>query len=466
VKWLFLVLTVRRGVCIDRTLNPRLPSAPGGQPLRRRFLILVLLLCCTTPLWAYIDPGTGSMLFSALSGIVVAVYFFFKNLILKLKSLPRLLAGRKDRISAAAGRPFVIYSEGRQYWNVFLPIIEELDRRGLETIYYTSDPEDPGLQWKSPIVATALLGKGHAAFFTLNALEAQVCLMTTPGLEVYHWKRSPKAGRYVHILHAPNDATLYRLFGLDYYDAVLLNGDFQVSGIRELEAKRGLPAKNLITVGSTYLDVLKGKADAMIASLPPRDGLTVLVSPSWGPSGLLSKYGMDLLGPLAQAGMQIILRPHPQSWLSEALVLEGLQAGLAPYPNVEWDRDRENLRSMARADLMISDFSGIIFDFSFLFSRPVLYTESDFDRRPYDASDIDGPLWTFEVLKTLGHMLAPEDLAKIGEVVKSVVARGETRQSIEAAKAQAWAFPGEAGRRAVDALEAIQTQQRSGHETP
>jgi hypothetical protein len=421
----------------------------------RPFLFLVLLLCTTLPAWGYIDPGTGSMLFSALSGIVVAVYFFFKNLIVRLKSLPALLVGRKDRIDAAQGRPLVIYSEGRQYWNVFAPVLYELDRRGSIAMYYTSDPDDPGLKFESKTVATALLGKGHAAFFTLNALEAEICLTTTPGLDVYHWKRSPRVGTYVHILHAPNDATLYRLFGLDYYDVVLVNGEFQNPGIRELEAKRRLKPKQLVTVGSTYLDVLKDKAAEKKASLTPVDGLTVLVSPSWGDSGLLKKHGMALLGPLARSGLRVILRPHPQSAISEAPVLAALRVELASFANVEWDTERENLNSLARADVMISDFSGIIFDYVFLFSRPVLYTQSEFDLRPYDAADLDGPVWTFRTLPQIGRELHPGDFPRIGEVVAHVASDPGTQRAIETAKSEAWPYQGEAGRRVVDALEAL-----------
>ena len=66
-------------------------------------MLLVFLVVCVHPAWCYIDPGTGSMLFSALSGTVVAVYFFFKSLWLKVKSLPHLLTGRKERMAMAVG---------------------------------------------------------------------------------------------------------------------------------------------------------------------------------------------------------------------------------------------------------------------------------------------------------------------------------------------------------------------------
>ena len=47
------------------------------------------------------------------------------------------------------------------------------------------------------------------------------------------------------------------------------------------------------------------------------DKKIVLVSPSWGDNGLLKKYGLKLLKPLAESDYHIILRPHPQSSISE-----------------------------------------------------------------------------------------------------------------------------------------------------
>jgi hypothetical protein len=36
-------------------------------------------------------------------------------------------------------------------------------------------------------------------------MNADICLSTTPGLDVYQWKRSANVKRYVHILHAAGD---------------------------------------------------------------------------------------------------------------------------------------------------------------------------------------------------------------------------------------------------------------------
>ena len=48
--------------------------------------LLFLMLFITTPAMAYIDPGTGSIILSAIIGIVVATFLYIKNYFLKIKN--------------------------------------------------------------------------------------------------------------------------------------------------------------------------------------------------------------------------------------------------------------------------------------------------------------------------------------------------------------------------------------------
>ncbi len=395
---------------------------------------------------AYVDPGTGSMLFTIVTGLAVAVYFAAKSAWIRFKTV---FAGRRASRTVSARRErVVIYSEGKRYWNVFLPVVEELERRGIEAAFFTSEQDDPVFARTSSLIRPQYIGAGNMAYARLNMLEADFCLTTTPGLDVYQWKRSRGVRHYAHILHSVDDATSYRLFGLDYFDSVLLSGEYQAEGIRELERKRRLKAKELPVVGSTYLDVYARKVE----TLPPGndDAVTVLVSPSWGPSGILSKYGEDLLLPLAESGLRVVVRPHPQSLLSESKMLEALRSALSRFPSIEWDFERENLTALSRADLMISDFSGIIFDYTFLFGRPVLYTNEEFDHRPYDSSDLDSEPWKFQVLPRLGGELTRADFPRIREIVAAVLADRTVRSGIDEARDHAWQHRGRSGARTVD----------------
>ncbi|AEF84626.1 CDP-Glycerol:Poly(glycerophosphate) glycerophosphotransferase family [Treponema primitia ZAS-2] len=392
----------------------------------------------------YIDPGTGSMLFSILIGAAATLYFLLRAVIIKVKVF---FSGGRAAVSNTL-YPYVIYSEGKQYWNVFKPVVEEFETRQQELLYLTSSEDDPVFENTYHFIKSEFIGEGNKAYARLNIISANFVLMTTPSLNVYQLKRSKSVNHYSHVLHMPSDATTYRLFGLDYFDSVLLTGDYQAKDIRILEKQRSLPEKQLITVGCTYLDVYAEK----IKQLPIEDThpFTVLVSPSWGASGLLKHYGERLLDPLAESGWRIIVRPHPQSKKSEADMLETLAKRYSTNPNVQWDYERENIYSLSRADIMISDFSGIIFDFMFLCDKPVIYVSQDMDLRPYDADDVPDELWQFRILREIGIELKEEQFKTMAEVIKNASKSTLLQNARLDAKNTAWQYRGEAGKRIAD----------------
>lgn len=395
----------------------------------------------------YIDPGTGSMLFSILIGAAATLFFVAKAAWIKLKIL---LSGKKDGsgVVDASYKTYVIYNEGNQYWNVFKPVADEFEKRKIPLMYYTSSKTDPIFDQKYEFVTSEYIGEGNTAFAKLNMLSAGFVLMTTPGLQVYQLKRSKNVKHYSHVLHMPNDATTYRLFGLDYFDSVLLTGDYQKDDIRTLEKNRGINSKDLVTVGCSYLDVLSEK----INSIPAEENhvFTVLVSPSWGEVGVLKRFGERLLDPLAATGWKIIVRPHPQSKKSEADMLKRLEERYKDYANVEWDYNRDNIYSMKKADIMISDFSGIVFDYTFLCNKPVMYVNTDMDLRPYDAYDLNKQLWQFSVLEKMGIKLEEKDFANIKEVIQNASDSPELAKQRKIAKETAWMNIGKAGEKIAD----------------
>ena len=403
----------------------------------------------------YIDPGTGSMLFSVLISLFALGYFAFRGVLIKLRLL---FAGKKgvkgNRI------PYVIYNEGRQYWNTFKPVVEEFEKRGIPLVYYTSAQDDPVFDQSWQHVKPEYIGEGNKAYARLNLMEADVCLMTTPGLDVFQLKRSKGGKHYCHVVHMINDATTYKRYGLDYFDSILLAGDWQGADIRYLEQLRGLPPKRLVTVGSPYLDVQQSRLAAMgsVGEHP----FTVLVSPSWGGSGLLTLYGEKLLDPLAATGWNIIVRPHPQSKTVERELLARLQAEYKNNNKIIWDFDPDNIVSISKADIMISDFSSITLDFAFLRDKPFLAAVGDFDARPYDAGKVPHPLWQFQVLPKIGRELKEADFPRIGEIIKNIADDPVAKENRAKAKAQAWQYQGQAGSLIADYLVQVQQEVAEG----
>ena len=386
----------------------------------------------------YIDPGTGSMLFSILVGAAATLFFLGKAALIKIKML---FSAKKNGVSTNMDtnyKKYVIYNEDNRYWNLFKPICDEFEKNQIELNYLTSSETDPCFKQEYKFVKPEFIGEGNMAFLKLNMLSAGVVLMTTPGLQVYQLKRSKNVKHYSHILHAPSDATMYRLFGIDYFDSILLSGEYQKNDLRELEKQRSLPEKELVVVGCPYLDTLKKKMEAIPAE--PDHPFTVLVSPSWGASALLSKYGEKLLDPLEKTGWRIIIRPHPQSKKSEKEMLDKLTEKYKNSSNIEWDYNSDNIYSMKKSDIMISDFSGIIYDYTFLCDKPVMYVNADLDLRPYDAYDLDGGknIWQFTTLKKIGIELKQEQFDNIKDVIQKASDSAELATLRHEAKAQAW----------------------------
>src|SRR5574344_2050887 len=118
------------------------------------------------PLPLYIDPGTGSMLFSVFIGAVATLYFLIRAAILKVQLL---IHGKKAREAEQAGRKkYVIYCEGKQYWNCFKPVLDAFENRKTEITYFTSAQDDPVFDEKYNFVKSEYIGEGNSAFARLN----------------------------------------------------------------------------------------------------------------------------------------------------------------------------------------------------------------------------------------------------------------------------------------------------------
>ena len=58
---------------------------------------------------------------------------------------------------------------------------------------------------------------------------------------------------------------------------------------------------------------------------------------------------------------------------------------------------------------MITDFSGIIWDYTFLCDKPVMYANADIDLMPYDAYNMDHEIWQFETVRKIGIKIEETD---------------------------------------------------------
>jgi len=394
----------------------------------------------------YIDPGTGSMLFSIIMGAAATLYFLGWAAFLKLKTFA--FGGKALR---SVKNKFVIYGEDKRYFSLFEPILNEFERRKIPVLYLTSSEDDPFFGKKYEFVRVEFAGKGNRVYSRLNFLSADVVLSTTPSLDVFQWKRSKSVRHYSHIEHAPGGITMYRgLFMLDYYDSILLSSGIEEDDLRELERLRKLPSKEIVAVGCPYLDTYAEKLKNI--RIEKSDKACIIISPTWGSDGLLALYGEKILDSLAKCDYKIIIRPHPQSKIVEKELLDKLAEKYKSAANLEWDYNPDNIYSLARADIMISDFSWIIFDYALLFGKPVLYTGENMDLRDTDAYWLKAKPICLRSFSMVARKLAAEDMPQMGEIVEETLSDKGLSAEREKAVEKFWTNRGEAGARTVDFL--------------
>lgn len=412
----------------------------------------------------YIDPGTGSMLFSVFIAVAAALSFLLRAVFLKAKFL---FSGGKARTNADNTIPFVIFSDHKRYWNIFEPVCDEFEKRQIPLVFYTASPDDPALSKKYEFVKTEFIGEGNKAFAKLNFLHADVLLSTTPGLDVYQWKRSKYVKWYVHVPHTVDDLSGYRMFGLDFYDAVLATGENQKNFVKKIEAMRqNIRRKEIVTVGYTYLDSMMNKKEKIVSEKND-ERINVLVAPTWGDSGMLTRFGKTFLVKVAETGFDITIRPHPQSTVSEKDLLDRLQNELSGYKNVSWNYDTDNFTALAKSDILITDFSGITFDYAFIFDRPVIYADTNFDSSPYDAAWLTAngdTRWTIKILPKVGIKLEEENFADIKNIIEHALKSETLREGRNIARDESWQCRGESAKKITDYAVAKQKELTAGIE--
>ena len=128
----------------------------------------------------YIDPGTGSMLFSLVIGLVATLTFGLRALFVKI----RFGFNKKDISEEKDVIPYVIFSDHKRYWNIFRPIVQEFEKRGVDVVYYTLSSDDPALSCGMKHIKAEYLGEGNKPFAKLNFLNADTLGLSIEGLDV------------------------------------------------------------------------------------------------------------------------------------------------------------------------------------------------------------------------------------------------------------------------------------------
>ncbi len=374
----------------------------------------------STPLYnlAYIDPGTGSMLIYAIIGLVSSMLYAVRGAYYRLAAV--IFGTVAAKFETIPGAEIVFYSEGGHYWRVFAPVIKALNERAVPCVYISSDENDPGLDCELEHVFTKCIGGHYRLAAYLNNISAKIVAMTTPQLDIFHLRRSKNVDHYAHIMHTSGEILTFQRFAFDYFDSVLCSGPHQVDSIRKLEEARGTPRKLLLQTGLTYFDSMLGDK-----TTPPakKDGeITVLVAPSWGVNASITRFGIDFFRALLNnPEFKVIFRPHPQTLVSQIELFNEIKSELREYRDVTIDTAPSPAAVLAESDIVITDFSAIVFDCVFLLKKPVVTVDCELNFDGFEGEYIPDYIDELFIQNQVGHPLNETDFDELPAILRKLV---------------------------------------------
>ena len=319
-------------------------------------------------------------------------------------------------------RSIVFYAENEASMNHFRLLISELTEiKNLQICYVTSVKNDPIFSSKNKNILPFYIGDGTTRTKFFLTLKTKILIMDMPDLDRFHIKRSKVYPvHYIYIFHSMFSIHSYlRKGALDNYDTIFCVGEHHKKEIRATEERYGLKEKKLIEYGFGRLDTLMWEKKKFQKTDMKNKNL-VLITPTYGENNLLKICGKDLIKILLQEGFTVMLRPHYKILKDSKKLIKSIIESFGNNPNFILEEGIIPSEKFHNSKCMISDWSGISLEYAFTFERPVILI--DLPKKNLNPNSGDIPIEPIEISirEKIGHVVSPNNLEKIPEIIKNL----------------------------------------------
>ncbi len=335
------------------------------------------------------------------------------------------------RFFSVANKHLVFYSEKSGFYKYFKDVIEYvLEKSNVIVHYVTNDPNDAvfDLARTQPRIRPYYVGQTKLITLMMK-MDADIVVMTCPDLDRFHLKRSyvRKDVEYVYMFHYPLSTHMVLNTGaLDHYDTVFCVGDFQFAEIRKAEQLYGSKEKKLISAGYGQLEQLYEGYRRMEKTC--REHPKILIAPSWQEDNILDSCIDGLLSELLGKGFEVVVRPHPEYVKRYGPRMDAIvhrHQGKEEL-GLRFELDFTSNRSIFDSDLLITDWSGTAYEFSFVTLKPAVFvdTKPKINNPEYQKLGIE-PL-EFSLRDQVGIRVDPKDLSGLSDRLRQLLAESDS----------------------------------------
>ena len=332
------------------------------------------------------------------------------------------------RFFSVVNKHLVFYSENNGFYKYYAGMIEYILKNTNIVIHYiTSDPDDSIFKKAEENSRIKAYYIGEKKLITLMMkLDADVVVMTMPDLENYHIKRSyiRKDIEYIYIPHGMDSLNMtMRTGSMDHFDTVFCTGKHQKEEIKKTEKIYELPEKTLVEWGYCLLDSMRDDYNKM--EKKGSDVKSILIAPSWQKDNIVDSCLDELLDNLKGHGYKITVRPHPQHVRHMPERMQQLKDRFANDNDIEIQTDFSSNSTVFEADMMITDWSGICYEYAYTTCKPVLFIDTPMKVMNPEYEKIGVEPINIWMRDSIGASLKPDEMDRIPEVVDQILKHTE-----------------------------------------
>lgn len=356
----------------------------------------------------------------------------------------RALAKREKadykRFFKVVNKHLVIWSERSGFYKYYEALISGLLKKSNLVIHYvTNDPDDAifALSEREPRIKPYYIGQKKLITLMMR-MDADIVVMTTPDLQTYYIKRSlvKRDAEYIFVPHDMMSVHMgFRKGSLDNFDTVFCTGPHVEREVRATEKTYGLKEKTLVKFGYPLAEALEASAEK--EPKVDRAVKEILIAPSWQEDNLLDSCIDKLIGELLCDKYHLTVRPHPEysKRYGEKLKLLKEKYKDVPASRLTFELDFTSNKSIYSSDLLITDWSGIAYEFAFATKKPVFFVNTKMKVENPDWEEIGEIPAEIYLRDKIGVALEKDELDKTAQAVEKLIERsGEYRGRIDKIK--------------------------------
>lgn len=182
----------------------------------------------------------------------------------------------------------------------------------------------------------------------------------------------------VHSYHSL--VSMHAVYGDDAFDTYthfFACGPHHVKEINKIKKARGLPPALVFDVGYPKLDDLASRFLLKVKDATLKKRKKVLLAPSWHENNLLKLHAKQICEDILNVGLDLVIRPHPHLFERDVKTMNLLRNIEKAFPGrISIENPNLEFDSFFNTDLMISDWSGVSFEYAFSTGRPVVFIDA------------------------------------------------------------------------------------------